>query len=234
MRQVRVAMLASLPQPRRALAAGPPPELVAGLAAPQGVPLGQPATVDTRLGAGPRELPRRQGRAFRAMAPPVPRAHLAAPVGAVHPGGTDAPTDAAGARGHPNPLGRDSTPRSGLPGARTGLFPLPQFQWALAAGAVPVLVAGITPTQGEPPHELATVLAGAGAVDVERARATGPLPVRVAGVTLPALQPQGRAPTVAAGPLGHPTGPTATTRATNAYPRCHSSGGRSRPCLRQN
>jgi hypothetical protein len=75
--------------------------------APPGTLLGEPATVATRLElrSGPHELPRRQRRAFRAMAEPVVRAHLTAALAQPVSGRVDPPTDAAGARRHATPAG---------------------------------------------------------------------------------------------------------------------------------
>jgi hypothetical protein len=82
----------------------------------------------------------------------------------------------------------------------TMLASLPPLGRALAAAAVPVLVAGRTLAAAEPLHRLAANLTGARGPGAQRALTPMLAPILVAGRTPPLRQPRSRASTMAAGP----------------------------------
>jgi len=113
-------MLPALPQARRTLAAGPVPVGIAGIALAAPRPRGRPPAVCAE--ARRRHRPRRQGRPLLAMRAPVPGALLTPPPPPL-PRGADAPTDAAGARAHPNLASNDPTCEKPTATARAALRP---------------------------------------------------------------------------------------------------------------
>jgi hypothetical protein len=216
----------ALPQFCGALAAGPVPVPIAGRAPAAGGPHGWLPT----LAAWPesRGGPRRVGRAFDPMTPPVHRAHRTASLNQPVPGWVDAPTDPTGARGHLPPLTGAITPRYGPHRGSQAILTLPPLGRPLPTRPAPVPIAGITPATVDLLHELPTSLTGARGPhrpwrELRRALDATAAPVHLAHGTAPLAEVgpgSVDAPTDAAGPRRHPPGPTGATTPARSGGEC--------------